>query len=113
MSAQKDMKDVRMFGEAAKATPADVPPGDRPARGIKTLRREDEEKFPDIPAAMKDKVWMWLRNWKLTCRKLNWADYCVTRMIDNLEFSYSDADAPQTMPPSAAMKEEKKEPARS
>lgn len=87
----------RMFGEPKdKKGPAEVPPTQRARQGIKTLRREEEEPFPDIPSEHKDKIWMWLRNWKLTCRKLNWSDYSIGRLLDNLEESYRE-------PPSVAM----------
>jgi len=58
--------------------------------GIKTLRREDEIPFPKIPDECKEMVWIWLRNWKLTARKLNWSDYVLGRLLDNIEESYGE-----------------------
>jgi hypothetical protein len=70
---------VRSFGDVQ-----------RPRTGVKSLRREDEPTVPEIPQEIKDMMWKWLRTWKLTARKLSWSDYCLGRVLDNLEESFSD-----------------------
>ena len=77
--------EVRMFGQTATT---DAP---KTRSAIKTLRREDEVSFPNIPEEYKNMVWTWLRTWKLTSRKLNWSDYSLGRLLDNLEESFSDS----------------------